>query len=614
MSRSPEQGRDASGVSASEDWVQIGAAEGLAGAGPFAATAGDTDLVVVRTPDGLRAFEGRCPHQGALLTEGEIVGGELVCRNHHWRFDIATGRRRGGEGELRACPLKQDQGVLFARPEALSATGGRPTCLRTLDQLPGPRGIPFLGSLRTLNLERLHLTLEDWAARYGSVYRLRLGGRRVIAISDPGLIQRALRDRPGAFRRLANMEPICRELGVGGVVSAEGVEWRALRRLTMEALSPVRLKAFYPALRAVAQRLHQRWEREVGAGRLVDIEQDFKRFTVDLTTQLAFGHDLYALEQEGDVLQQQLADVLTGLTRRLFAVVPLWRIFKLPAERRLERDVADVLEVLRRLLGSARARLASDPGRATHPETFLEAMILARDEAGKPFSDGEILGNAIQILLAGEDTTAHTLSWAVHEICDHPEVASALGDEADRVLDGDAVPADIEAVGRLVFAGAVANETMRLRPVGPLIVLDTNEDLVLGDLSLRKGQAVFLLTRPPAVSGRHFADPAAFRPDRWLHQEPGAARDPSAHLPFGSGPRLCPGRTLALTEIKVALATLFGSFSVERVGTRAEVSERYAFTMGPRGLRVMLRRRSDMPLVGGTSAGTRTASPRAGVV
>jgi cytochrome P450/nitrite reductase/ring-hydroxylating ferredoxin subunit len=596
MSQSSERSRDArgAGLCTSEGWVRIGTAEDLAGPGPFAATAGDTELVLVRAPDGLRAFEGRCPHQGALLAESEIIEGELVCRNHHWRFDIATGRRRGGEGGLRACPLRQEQGVVFARTEARAPTADRPTCLRTLDQLPGPRGIPFLGNLRTLNLGRLHRTLEDWAVRYGSVYRLRLAGRPVIAISDPGLIQRALRDRPGAFRRLGNMEPIARELGIRGVITAEGAEWRPLRRLTMEALSPVRLRAFYPALLTVAKRLHRRWEREAGAGRPVDVEQDFKRFTVDLTTQLAFGHDLNTLEEEGDVLEQQLGELLTGITRRLFAVVPLWRIFKLPVERRLERTVADVMEVLRRLLGSTRARLASAPGRAAHPETFLEAMILARDEAGKPFSDGEILGNAIQILLAGEDTTAHTLSWAVHEICDRPEVASALRDEADRVLDGNAVPADVEALGRLVFAGAVANETMRLRPVAPLILLDTNEDLVLGDLSLRKGQTVFLLMRAPAVSGRHFAVPDAFRPERWLHQEPGAAHDPSAHLPFGSGPRLCPGRTLALTEMKVALATLFGGFSVERVGTRAEVSERFAFTMGPRGLRVMLRRRSDV--------------------
>ena len=78
MSRSPERSRDPGEAPAAEDWVRIGTAEELTGAGPFAATAGDTELVLVRTRDGLRAFEGRCPHQGALLAEGELVGDELV--------------------------------------------------------------------------------------------------------------------------------------------------------------------------------------------------------------------------------------------------------------------------------------------------------------------------------------------------------------------------------------------------------------------------------------------------------------------------------------------------------------------------------------------------------
>src|SRR5262249_32792128 len=142
MSKCPLRSREAGGarVPPSEDWVRVGAPEDLAGDGPFAATAGDTELVLVRTPDGLRAFEGRCPHQAALLAEGEVVGRELVCRNHHWRFDLATGQGRGGQGQLRACPLRQHQGALFAQPGALARPTGLPTSLRNLDQLPGPRG------------------------------------------------------------------------------------------------------------------------------------------------------------------------------------------------------------------------------------------------------------------------------------------------------------------------------------------------------------------------------------------------------------------------------------------------------------------------------------------
>jgi cytochrome P450/nitrite reductase/ring-hydroxylating ferredoxin subunit len=585
------------------EWVRVATLDALHGPGPFGATAGSAEIVLLRGPDGLRAFEGRCPHQGALLAEGSFDGDALVCRNHRWRFDVRTGIRLGGEGCLRACPLEVRDAAVFVRAATISRDDGAMAGLRGVDDLPGPQGLPFLGALAALDLERLHLTMEDWARRFGPVYRVSLGTRSVVAVSDHALIQQALRERPGAFRRLGNLEPIFRELGIGGVFSAEGVEWRPLRRLTMEALSPAHMGSFYPVLREVAGRLHARWLTAASAGRPVDIEEDFKRFTVDLTTRLAFGHDLNTLEQEGDVLQRRLELVFPGLSRRLFAVLPLWRHVKLPAERRLERAVAEVLEMLRGFLEAARERLAASPERAARPETFLEAMVLARDEEGEPYSDGQILGNAIQILLGGEDTTALTLTWAVHELCDHPRSVAALQEEADRVLRGATTPADPGAVARLQVAGAVANETMRLRPVGPLIFLDANEDVVLGDLALRAGQSVALLMRPPAVAADHFAGPAAFRPERWLVQEAGEAHEPSAFMPFGSGPRLCPGRSLALVEMRVALATLFGSFSPERVGARSDVEERFAFAMGPRGLRVLLRRRA------ATGAGTPLDGP-----
>jgi cytochrome P450 len=498
------------------------------------------------------------------------------------------------------------EGVVFARPEAVAVRDSAPAALRSVAALAGPRGLPLLGAPEALDLERLHLALERWADRYGPIYRVALGARPVVAVSDPALVQQVLRERPGTFRRLGNVEPIFRELGVAGVFSAEGVEWRPLRRLTMEALAPHHLRAFYPTLRNVAARLHRRLGAAADAGVALDVVEDFKRFTVDLTTQLAFGHDFNTLEADGEVLQRRLEHVFPGITRRLFAVVPLWRVVKLPAERRLERALADVLAVLRTLLGEARDRLRAEPARAARPETFLEAMVLARDEAGQPFTEGQILGNAIQILLAGEDTTALTLSWAVHELCDHPEVVGALQAEADRVLEDGVVPADAEAVSRLEVAGAVASETMRLRPVAPLIFVDANEDAVVGDLAVPRGQTLALLMRPATASAHHFAEPAAFRPERWLKPGADGAHDASAHMPFGSGPRLCPGRSLALMELRVALATVIGGFTPERVGSREAVAERFAFTMGPSGLRVRLRRRGRTPAgrVDGPEAGT----------
>src|SRR5258708_39119986 len=93
--------------------VRVASAEDLRGAGPHGTAANDVDLVLVRTSAGLRAFEGRCPHQGALLAEGELDGGHLVCANHGWRFDIETGRRVGGPGCLTACPVTERAGEVF---------------------------------------------------------------------------------------------------------------------------------------------------------------------------------------------------------------------------------------------------------------------------------------------------------------------------------------------------------------------------------------------------------------------------------------------------------------------------------------------------------------------
>ena len=219
-------------------------------------------------------------------------------------------------------------------------------------------------------------------------------------------------------------------------------------------------------------------------------------------------------------------------------------------------------------------------------------MIASRDDDGRPFPDDVVFGNAMTMLLAGEDTTAYTLAWAVHHLCDTPDAAARLRAESDAMRTGDAAPNDIETANRLAYAGAVANEAMRLRPVAPTILLEANHDVVVGDVAVPKGTWIALHTRTPALDARHFGEPHAFRPERWLDATAtGGAHEASVNIPFGSGPRICPGRTLALLEMKLVLAMLFGDFDVERAGDVADVKEIFAFTMAPVGMRVRLRRR-----------------------
>jgi cytochrome P450 len=206
-------------------------------------------------------------------------------------------------------------------------------------------------------------------------------------------------------------------------------------------------------------------------------------------------------------------------------------------------------------------------------------MLSARDDQGRPFSDKVIIGNLITMLLAGEDTTAFTLAWAVHLLCDCPEAVMKLRREADEVLGISDDAADIETANKLVWAGAVANETMRLRPVAPIVViLEAKVETVVGYLLVPKRTRVAVLMRPAACHPDHFVEPQTFRPQRWLGENPGA-HDVTAHIPFGSGPRICPGRVLAMLEMKLLLSMLFKNFEVERIGGVEGVREHFAFTM-----------------------------------
>ena len=574
-------------------WQRAARLQDLEGDGPHALSAGGVDLVALRGRAGLKVFEGRCPHQGALLGEGELEADTLVCRNHRWKFERETGKRIGGRQCLKAFPTREQAGELFvdlgALAGAVAAVGKR-----RIEDLPGPKGIPLLGNALQMDAQRLHLQLEGWAAKYGSPYSLRIGSRRVIVLSDPALAEPIFRARPDTYRRLSLIESLFGEMSLIGVFSAEGDEWRAQRRLAMEALSQRHLRGFYPTLEVVASRLVRRWEKAADAGAVLDIAEELKRFTVDITTQLVFGHDLNTLEKEeedGDAIQRHLEVFFPAINRRLNAVVPYWRWVRLPVDYRLDRAIVAIRAWISKRVDAARALLAADPARVDAPANFLEAMLVARDSEGRPFSDDVVFGNALTMLLAGEDTTAYTLAWAVHHLCEDPRATDALRSEATAVLGDLRVPRDLEQAAVLPYATAVANESMRLRPVAATFFFQPLRDVVVGDVAVPTGTTILILPRPPVLDAARFEDPHLFVPDRWIPGQRTGAHDVAAHIPFGTGPRICPGRSLAILEMRVVLASLYRSFDVERVGDVADVKEVLAFTMMPVGLRVRLRRR-----------------------
>jgi cytochrome P450 len=466
--------------------------------------------------------------------------------------------------------------------------------LRHAGTLPGPRGLPLLGNALQIDSPRMHQQLEAWAREFGPYYRFRIGPRHFTVIADHAAVAAALRDRPDGFRRTQRLEQIWLELGLPpGVFGANGDSWRAQRRMVMAAFAPERVRRWHPALLRVADRLGRRWQRAAAAGEAIDLQPELMRYTVDVIAGLALGSEVNTLEDDGDIIQRQLDKIFPSLFRRILKPLPTWRWWKTADDRALEAAVHAVNAAVQDFVAQARQRLAADPARRADPPNLLESMLVAADEPAAPgtgIDDRLVAGNVLTMLLAGEDTTANTLAWMIHLLWRHPEALARAGDEVRRVCTDGALPTH-EQLAELDWVEACAHETMRLKPVAPVLPLQALRDVQLGDVLLPAGSVIVNLMRHDSVRDDHVPHAARFDPERWLDgRQPGANSAKRISMPFGAGPRICPGRYLALMEIKMALAMLLTRFRITHVGTAegAEPAEHLAFTMAPVGLQMRL--------------------------
>jgi cytochrome P450 len=366
--------------------------------------------------------------------------------------------------------------------------------------------------------------------------------------------------------------------------------------MVMAGFDPATVRRYHPALQRVAQRLGNRWQLAAQKGSEIDLQADLMRYTVDAIAGLAFGAEVNTLESDEDVIQKHLNRIFPAVFKRIFAPLPTWRWFPSASDRQLVKSVAEVNAAVDGFIARARERMAAEPERRAHPGNLLEAMLVAADEPGSGMDDAQVAGNVLVMLLAGEDTTANSLAWMIHLLWRNPE-ALALATAEVRSICGDGRAPTLEQIGQLDYVEACAHETMRLKPVAPQNGMQALRDTTLGDVHIEKGMVVLAVMRRDSVSEKFVPQAAAFDPTRWLGEGgPGhlASAAKRISMPFGAGPRICPGRYLALLEMKMAMATLLGGFDIASVHTEdgAEPRELLQLAMAPVGLRMRLKPRA----------------------
>lgn len=437
---------------------------------------------------------------------------------------------------------------------------------------PGPKAVV----LRSILLGRrgpldFFATLAE---RYGDVVFFRIGGTPCYALYHPEDVGKVLVSEHAHFYKDAITKELSLMLGQG-LLTSDGALHRRQRRLVSPSLTRRHIAAYADAM--VEQTIVR--SADWGGAEVRNVHADMMRLTLEIVLETLFGaHGGESVERVGklvEVAMEEFERHMGGWRRLLPDWVPTRGMFRI---KRVTRQLDEILgDVIRERRASGR-----------EGDDLLWRLLSARDEDGAAMDDQQLRDESLTMFLAGHETTALVLSYALHMISVHADVAQALQDEVDEVLGTRA--ATVEDVGALVQHDAVVRETLRLFPPAWSIGREAIEDVQVGGYVMPKGSQVvipqWVIHRDP----RWYEDPAVFRPGRWL-----SGLDESlprfAYLPFGGGPRICIGNHFAMMEATLVLATLMQRFCVFPVaGFRLELSP--SVTLRPRnGVTLRVARR-----------------------
>jgi len=455
--------------------------------------------------------------------------------------------------------------------------------MKTIHDLPQPKGKLVLGNLAEFKDNNKHRVIQRWSDTCGPIFKIRLANQHFIVSTDPDFNGQVLKNRPDGFSRFNKINEIFQELGIKGVFNAEGSDWKRHRKVSAEALNAKKISAYYPHIQQTTENLIQLIESKKQP---VDFLELCMRYTIDITTRIAFGHELNTLQDGENSFQRHLEKVFPAINKRITAPFPSWRYIKSKSDKELENSLKEVQNVIHEFIENAQQQLKANDNQASN---FLE--VLLQESASENFTTEEVFGNIFTMLLAGEDTTANSIAWATYFLCEHPEWIVALRNEANEVYQANKVLPHFELIQQLPIAKAIAEEAIRLKPTTPQLFMQANEDVTINDVAIKKDQVVMLQNMHAQLSENYFLDAADFQPERWLKAACPyhAKHHPEVVRAFGAGPRFCPGMYLAMNEMVVCLSALAKNFDLRLDNGNKQVDEHFAFTMHPTNLSIQFQ-------------------------
>lgn len=402
-------------------------------------------------------------------------------------------------------------------------------------------------------------------ARHGDAVRLRLGPNRLWLFFHPREIEGVLVRHWASFERARRIMDVVRQWNGDSLLLAEGQDWRDRRRKVQPAFASRRVAAYAGAAADHATRFCDALGN--GDEASFDVDAACARLTLDIACATLFGAEPLP---NGDEVERAIQILSDTAFRESAAPVTLPDWLPLPAKTRkvwAMRVMDDVVT------GLVRRRLEEGGG----DRGDLLSMLVDQHD-GDPQA---IRDDAMSLLIAGHETSGALLTWLFWALIEHPWWTARIRDEADTVVGARAITA--ADVPKLPVLRAVVAEVLRLWPPAySLFLRQATEPVRLDAVTIARGDLVQIVPYTIHRDPRWFADPHAFRPERFLGEATWPAH---SYLPFGDGPRICIGQNFALVEACIVVATILRRWVPVSVAEAPVVEAK--FSLRPRGGLVM---------------------------
>lgn len=406
---------------------------------------------------------------------------------------------------------------------------------------------------------------------------------RSFLVNQPELIRTVLRDRPDDFPKSDRVREGLAPLLGDSVFVTNGAQWKQQRRIIDPAFEGGRLRDSFPAMqdaaRATVARLDARLD---GQGAALEIEAETSHAAADVIFRSLFSipieHEIAAQVFDRFRAYQRAQPLLN-----IAAFVPLPRWLPRLHRRRTRRAAQEIRDLIARLTEARAAEITN----GTAPDDLATKIMTTPDpETGKQFTPAEMVDQVAIFFLAGHETSASALAWALYLLATHPEAQARVAAEAA------ALPANpgFSDLSKLGFTRDVFREALRLYPPVPMMVREAAQAERFRDREVPRGAQIVLSPWHLHRQTRLWDNPDGFDPARW--QTPaGRASARDAYLPFSAGPRVCPGAGFAMAEGVLLMSAIVGAFRLSPVEGRVPVPVAHLTVRARDGIYLRLARR-----------------------